>query len=182
MRGRSPREENFEAFALGKHDFQSQNKHHFSTQKLRNSCKSPGIAQIAHTCSLRALTLRCLDHLKPHPAVGASVSSMMLSARPRAQPATSVHGRAAPPAAVERVVDRFSSVLMKCMARISSCVLLCAPAARRCIAVVNCCEDDGEVGRVSRPCATLLTRSLCGFCCSSLDSCCSSFLSPRSIE
>ena len=59
-------------------------------------------AQIAHTCSLRALTLRCLDHVKPHPAVGASVSSMMLSARPRAQPATSVHGRAAPLAAVER--------------------------------------------------------------------------------
>ena len=51
------------------------------------------------------------------------------------QPATSVHGRAAPPAAVERVADRFSSVLIECMARISSCVLLCAPAARTCIAV-----------------------------------------------
>ena len=33
MRGQSPREENFGAFALENTDFQSQNEHQFSTQK-----------------------------------------------------------------------------------------------------------------------------------------------------
>ncbi len=99
MRGQSPREENFEAFALEN----TISSHRTSTSSPRRSTANRANHEDAHASSLTARTLPCWSAWRPS-VRGWSLGLVedVVSETSSEQPATSVHGRAAPLAAVER--------------------------------------------------------------------------------
>ena len=99
MRGGRPREENLRPFALGN----TISSHRTSTSSPRRSTVNRANRQDTHARSLTAHTLPCWSAWMPA-LRGWSLGLVedVVSKTSSEQPATSVHGRAAPLAAVER--------------------------------------------------------------------------------